>query len=66
MEVLITHARTLRHMLKHIKTLGMDEEEAKADYARHNEEVLAHVRANKVETKRNCKAPLILDGVLCQ
>ena len=39
-------------MLRHIKTLGMDEEEAKADYARHNQEVLEYVKANKVLKKR--------------
>lgn len=49
MEVLISDVRFFKHMLRHIKTLEMEEEEAKADYARHNKEVLEHVGADKVK-----------------
>eukprot|EP00752_Nemacystus_decipiens_P016793 g15030.t1 len=48
LEVLFTDIRTLKHMLRHIKPLEMGEEEAKADYARHNAEVLAHVSPDKL------------------
>lgn len=41
-------ARTFHHMLLHVKTLTMDEQDAKADYIRHNKEVLAHVSPDKV------------------
>ena len=50
LEVLMTDVRIFKHMLRHIKTLEMDEEEAKADFARHNAEVLAHVNPDKVIT----------------
>lgn len=48
LEVLVADVRSFKHMVRHIKTLEMDEEDAKADYARHNEEVLAHVNPDKV------------------
>lgn len=48
MEVLFEDVRIMKHMIRHIKTLEMDEKEAKADYARHNNEVLAHVHPDKV------------------
>eukprot|EP00903_Cladosiphon_okamuranus_P017623 g16233.t1 len=48
LEVLISDVRIFKHMLRHIRTLEMDEEEAKADYARHNKEVLEHVGADKL------------------
>eukprot|EP00752_Nemacystus_decipiens_P014610 g13009.t2 len=35
-------------MIRQIKTLHMNEEEAKADYIRHNKEILAHVPADKL------------------
>ncbi|CAM9988281.1 unnamed protein product [Pylaiella littoralis] len=38
----------LKFMLQHIKTLGMEEEDAKVDYLRHNKEVLAHVQADQL------------------
>lgn len=48
MEVVFPSVRLTNHMNRHINTLSMSEEEAKADYARHNEEVLAHVDPDKV------------------
>lgn len=38
----------------------MGEEEAKADYARHNKEVLAYVQANKVMREKNAFAKVAL------
>eukprot|EP00903_Cladosiphon_okamuranus_P010228 g9687.t1 len=48
LEVLFADLRLTHHMTLHIKTLSMGEEEAKADYARHNAEVLAHVNPDKL------------------
>ncbi len=47
-QVLFADVRVIMQMVHHIRTLDMDEEEAKADYARHNKEVLVHVDADKV------------------
>ena len=47
-EVFISDVHIFRKMQRHIKALTMDEEEAKAEYNLHNEEVLAHVGADKV------------------
>lgn len=50
MEVLFADLRLANHMCLQIKTCSMGEEEAKADYARHNAEVLAHVNPDQVRT----------------
>ncbi|CAB1097530.1 unnamed protein product [Ectocarpus sp. CCAP 1310/34] len=47
LEVLKSDVRLYKHMLGYIKTHTMEEDEAKADYVRHNKEVLAHVGADK-------------------
>ncbi len=51
LEVFSADALAIRQMVLHIKTLNMDEEQAKADYVRHNKEVLAHVGADNVSDK---------------
>eukprot|EP00752_Nemacystus_decipiens_P002264 g2145.t1 len=48
MEVLFSDFRLAGHMSLHIKTCSMGEEEAKADYTRHNAEVLAHVNPDRL------------------
>eukprot|EP00752_Nemacystus_decipiens_P014589 g12992.t1 len=48
LEMFFTGFRSWRQLLRHIKTLSMGEEDAKADYARHNKEVLAYVQAKKL------------------
>lgn len=48
MEVMFADVRLANHMALHIKTCKMGEEEAKADFARHNQEVLAHVNPGQV------------------
>eukprot|EP00752_Nemacystus_decipiens_P011716 g10397.t1 len=47
-EVLCPDACLINHMLLHIKPLTVDENEAKADYIRHNREVVANVPAGKL------------------
>lgn len=54
MEVLFSSFRVANRMILHIKTCRMDEAEAKADYVRHNREILAHVDPDKVCGGRLC------------
>lgn len=51
LEVLFADISLANHMALHIKACSMGEEEAKADYARHNAEVLAHVNPDKVRAR---------------
>lgn len=55
LEVLKSDVRLYKHMLGYMKTHTMEEDEAKADYVRHNKEVLAHVGADK--GREVCDAP---------
>ena len=52
MEVLFSSFRVANRMILHIKTCRMNEQEAKADYVRHNQEVLEHVPPSKVKKQQ--------------
>lgn len=58
LEVLKSDVRLYKHMLGYMKTHTMEEDEAKADYVRHNKEVLAYVGADK--GREVCDAPFSL------
>lgn len=70
LDTLIPSWRRVMYMCRHITTLSMDEEEAKADFIRHIEEIKAHVPADKVRNapvhypilKRQASAMLALCG----
>ena len=51
LKMFMPHLLKPTYMIRHIPTLCMNEEDAKADYVRHITEIKAHVPADKVINK---------------
>ena len=49
--MLVPRLHKYTYMVRHIVTLGMNEDDAKADYVHHIDEIKAHVPADKVMIK---------------
>lgn len=57
--MLVPRLHKYSYMARHIVTLSMNEEDAKADYVHHIAEIKAHVPADKVMNKASSRARLI-------
>lgn len=56
LNVFVPHLLKLSYMIRHIATLCMSEDDAKADYVRHITEIKAYVPADKVMSKMFSRA----------